>query len=193
MPLSQEDRETLLEIARSTIGARLTDGDDPVDNPGPAPESPALGEPCGAFVTIHMRGELRGCIGNFVSDRPLYRTVAEMAVAAATEDPRFAPMTREELIEADLEISVLSPLREVKDPEEVEVGRHGVYIMRGANRGVLLPQVATDWGFDRGQFLDAVCQKAGLPPGCWRDPLAKILTFEAEVFGEEEGGEEVGG
>jgi len=180
MGLSQKERAALLELARAAIKRHLR------GEPPPRPEelTERLELDCGAFVTLHSDGNLRGCIGTFTSDEPLYRTVAEMAVAAATKDPRFAPVTPEELEEITLEISVLSPLREISDPEEIEVGRHGIYIIRGDRAGVLLPQVATEWGFDRTRFLDATCNKAGLPAGCWKEPGTKVLVFEAEVFGE---------
>lgn len=181
MGLSQRERAALLALARAAIKRHL--GGEPPPRPGELTDRLELD--CGAFVTLHENGNLRGCIGTFTSDEPLYRTVAEMALAAATKDPRFAPVTPEELDEINLEISVLSPLREVSDPEEIEVGRHGIYIVRGDRAGVLLPQVATEWGFDRTGFLDATCNKAGLPAGCWKEAGTRVLVFEAEVFGEE--------
>jgi AmmeMemoRadiSam system protein A len=114
---------------------------------------------------------------------PLWRTVEENAVAAAFSDPRFPPLTREELDETRIEISVLSPLRHVS-PEHVVVGRDGVLVVRGASRGLLLPQVATEYGWDRETLLDHTCRKAGLDPGAWKHPDTKISTFTAEVFGE---------
>lgn len=187
MPLSQDEKTTLLQLARSAIETHLTGEDDPP----PLNLTEGLGRRGGAFVTLHKDGDLRGCIGTFTSDEPLYMTVAEMAVSAATRDPRFHPVTTEELDHVTLEISVLSPLREVAGPDEIEVARHGLYIIRGDNAGVLLPQVATEWGFDTLRFLDATCEKAGLPAGCWEEEGTRILVFEAEVFGE--GGEGEGG
>ncbi len=108
-----------------------------------------------------------------------------MAVAAASQDPRFPPLSRDELDEVDLEISVLSPLRRIKDVSEIEVGKHGIYIISPRGRGVLLPQVATEYGWDRDTFLDQTCVKAGLAPGCWRDPSTEIYIFSAQIFGEE--------
>ena len=178
--MDQKTRQSLLEIARASIEAGL-DGSRPQ-----VPEivEPDLLEPRGAFVTLHKQGRLRGCIGTFVSDRPLCETVAEMAQSAAFKDPRFPPLAREELPEIEIEISVLSPLKEVEDPEEIEVGIHGIYLINGPFHGVLLPQVATEYGWDRTTFLDQTCLKAGMAPGCWRDPNTRILVFTAEVFGE---------
>ncbi|RME22426.1 MAG: AmmeMemoRadiSam system protein A [Deltaproteobacteria bacterium] len=180
--LTTEQRKRLLEIARNTIAEQLERG----SYTPQGSDDEALNRPCGAFVTLHIDGQLRGCIGTFTSSRPLVQTVQEMAVSAAFRDPRFPPLTREELDRVDLEISVLSPLRPVDDPEEIEVGRHGIYITRGFYSGVLLPQVATEYGWDRETFLDHTCLKAGLPPGCWRDPDTRIEVFEAEVFGEKD-------
>ncbi|MBU1742883.1 MAG: AmmeMemoRadiSam system protein A, partial [Proteobacteria bacterium] len=129
----------------------------------------------------------RGCIGNFQGSGTLAETVQDMARAAAFEDPRFPPLSGDELAEVDLEISVLTPLRRIEDPSLIEVGRHGVYLIQGSCRGVLLPQVAVEWGWDRDTFLDQTCVKAGLGPGCWRDPGAEIYVFSAQVFGEKDG------
>ncbi|MBN2498219.1 MAG: AmmeMemoRadiSam system protein A [Deltaproteobacteria bacterium] len=186
--LSEEERVELLSLARETIRKKITKGRlEPLE-----PPSGKLARPCGAFVSLHKRGDLRGCIGTFVSSRPLQDTVAEMAISAATRDPRFPPVTEPELAEIDVEISVLSPLREIDDPADIEVGRHGIYISRGLRSGVLLPQVATEYGWDRETFLQHTCLKAGLPPDAWRELGTKIELFEAEVFGEKERGERDG-
>jgi len=140
----------------------------------------------GAFVTLHKHGELRGCIGRVVSDSPLYQVVADMAVEAAVGDPRFPPVTQGELKDIEIEISAMSPLEEIKDVNKIEVGKHGIIIRRGFFSGLLLPQVATEYGWDRETFLDHTCQKAGLPPGSWKDKATKILIFSAEVFSEKE-------
>ena len=179
MSLTKEEKKELLHIARSSIEARLRGVPEPEFNVN----SPGLLAERGAFVTLRRNGRLRGCIGVFSSQKPLYRTVAEMAAAAAFEDPRFPPLSPGELDAIDIEISALSPLREIKDPREIEIGRHGVYIIKGAHRGVLLPQVAAEEGFDRETFLDHTCLKAGLEPGCWKEG-ARILVFEAEIFSE---------
>ncbi len=183
MPLSPEEKLYLLRLARRTLEAAFSERlyeEEP-------PPLPGLHRPCGAFVTLHKHGELRGCIGTFQSEKPLYRVVQEMALSAAFNDPRFPPLAREELPEVELEISVLSPLQRGR-PEEVEVGRHGVYIVKGPFRGVLLPQVPVEYGWDRETFLDHVCLKAGLPPRCWEDPDTEIYLFTAEVFSEAEFG-----
>ncbi len=172
-------RAELLGIARRAIAESVRDS----QRTEPKSANPALQTPQGAFVTITIGGELRGCIGTFREDTPLYRTVAQMAVAAAREDPRFPPLTVAELPKIHVEISALTPMKPVADIREIEVGRHGLYITRGFNSGVLLPQVATDYGWDRTTFLEQTCRKAGLPKNAWQEG-AKILSFEAEVFGE---------
>jgi AmmeMemoRadiSam system protein A len=180
--LSEEDKKELLKIARTSIEEFLKKR----RIPSFSPSSPALMERKGAFVTLKKAGFLRGCIGMIEAVKPLYQTVAEMAVAAAIEDPRFPPLTLDELPLITIEISVLSPLEEVEDVEEIEVGKHGVYIIRGFYRGLLLPQVATEYNWDRETFLQHTCLKAGLPTDCWQDTETKIYKFSAEVFGEEE-------
>ncbi len=179
--LTEEEKLLLLYIARESITSALEGR--PMKLPTSIPEN--LKAPCGAFVTLHKQGTLRGCIGTFEADQPLYLTVAEMARSAAFNDPRFPPLETHELPEIDIEISVLSPMRPAR-PEEIEVGRHGIYIVRGLHRGVLLPQVAVEYGWDRETFLDHTCLKAGLPPGCWQDPDTQIYIFTSEVFGEKE-------
>jgi AmmeMemoRadiSam system protein A len=133
-------------------------------------------------VTLHKQGRLRGCIGQIHARQPLVRTVAEMAVAAAFEDPRFPPLRREELRDIDIEISVLTPLRRITDVGEIQVGTHGIYLRRGAYSGLLLPQVATEWGWDRNTFLEHTCEKAHLPKDAWKDKKAEIYIFSADVF-----------
>jgi AmmeMemoRadiSam system protein B/AmmeMemoRadiSam system protein A len=182
LPIGRLDgasRAELLGVARRAIEATVREG----RAPEPQSANPALQMPQGAFVTITIGGELRGCIGTFREDTPLYRTVGQMAVAAAKEDPRFPPLTATELPKIHLEISALSPMKPVTDVREIEVGRHGLYITRSFNSGVLLPQVATEYGWDRTTFLEQTCRKAGLPKDAWKEG-AKILSFEAEVFGE---------
>ncbi len=181
-PLNQDEKQRLLEIARGTIKDHVQ-GRRPASNQS---DLEGLSFERGAFVTIHRQGALRGCIGNFFSDQPLLSTIEEMAVAASSHDPRFPPVSAAELEELDLEISVLSPLRETEDVNEIQVGVHGIYIVSPRGRGVLLPQVATEYGWDRDTFLDQTCVKAGLEPGCWRDPQTKVLVFSAQVFGEKD-------
>jgi hypothetical protein len=138
----------------------------------------------GAFVTIHKNGALRGCIGHVVGDLPLSEVIPQMAVAAATQDPRFPRVLPSEVAELELEMSVLTPPRPVKDPEAVEVGRHGLIVRRGINSGLLLPQVATQQGWNREQFLAYTCIKAGLRPDAFRMAGTVIESFEAQVFSE---------
>jgi uncharacterized protein len=180
-PLSDRDRAKLLTLARQaieqcTLGRRLPAAEEPL------PET--LSARCGAFVTLRKAGLLRGCIGHIEASTSLCATVCECAVAAALRDPRFEPVTPAELADLHIEISVLSALTDVR-PEEVEVGCHGLLISRDLHRGLLLPQVAFQWHWDREQFLEQTCIKAGLPPDAWRHG-ARIQAFTAEVFADPE-------
>lgn len=179
MSLTNDEKTTLLDLARCALKTAAGIEANRKDIPGQG----ALLEKRGAFVTLYKEGELRGCIGVFTPDTPLYKTITDMAESAAMHDPRFSPVEADEVPLIDIEISVLTPLKETTNPEDIEIGRHGIYIMKGRNRGVLLPQVATEHGFDRYEFLDQTCLKAGLRPGQWREG-ATIYTFEAEIFGE---------
>ena len=179
--LTEDEKTTLLRMARETLQQYLASETVPeyvVTQPG-------LKGAWGAFVTLQEGGELRGCIGHMRSNEELYRLVQQMAIAAAMEDPRFEPMQVEELPDIDIEISVLSPMQLVKDVSEIEVGRDGLYILAGPYAGVLLPQVATEWGWDRDEFLREVCLKAGLPTDAWKKG-ATLYRFCAQVFGEKE-------
>lgn len=180
--MNESEKKYLLELGRNTIAAKLDGRAHEVESP----DSDELNSPCGAFVTIKCGGKLRGCIGNIRASKPLYETVREMAEAAATQDPRFPSMRRNELDGAHIEISVLSPFEKVSSPDEIEVGRDGLYITKGMRSGLLLPQVATEWGWDRNTFLSQTCYKAGLPLDAWKHPDTEIFRFTAEVFGEEE-------
>jgi AmmeMemoRadiSam system protein A len=175
-----EAQRRLLDLARSAIAAHLSGTPPPEGDDGDA--SP----PQGAFVSLktRTRGRLRGCIGHVEGDQPLVATIRRVAVAAATEDPRFPPVTLEELDTLRLEISVLSPLEPIR-PEDVEVGVHGLLLRHRGRSGLLLPQVAVAQDWDRETFLDHTCRKAGLPPGSWRDPQCELLGFTAVVFAEE--------
>ncbi|SMC25832.1 hypothetical protein SAMN02746041_02443 [Desulfacinum hydrothermale DSM 13146] len=179
-PLSAADKEQLKAIARRAIEAKLQ------ENVPPPIELAQLSENLrrkrGAFVTLKIQGRLRGCIGQIVGRSPLAQTVARMAVAAAFQDPRFPPLTREEWPGVTVEISALTPLRRVHRAEEIQVGRHGLYLRKGWKSGLLLPQVATEYGWDRDTFLEQTCRKAGLPADAWRDPETEIYIFSAEVF-----------
>lgn len=180
--LSVEERRQLLSVARGAI-ARHLEG-----RPSELPAVPegGLTRPAGAFVTLRKGSQLRGCIGTFAAHRPLVETVHEMAIAAAFSDPRFEPLRAEELDDIELEISALSPRRAVDQPEDIVVGRHGLCVSKGSRGGVLLPQVATDYGWGREDFLKQTCLKAGLPSDAWRWDDTVIEVFEAEVFGEDE-------
>jgi AmmeMemoRadiSam system protein A len=138
----------------------------------------------GAFL-IKRNGQLRGCIGNFQARQPLYREVAQMAAASATEDPRFKPMSPAELDNFNLELTVLSPLEKIEDTNRIEIGKHGIYIEKGVHRGVLLPQVATEHGWDRSTFLQQTCLKAGLPGDAWQADDADIYLFSGQIIAEE--------
>ena len=181
--LLEETRRQLLELARRTLEAHFR-GDPPPrlasDRSDPFGESRAL------FVTLRIAGRLRGCIGTLAPEGDLARTVPRFALRAAFDDPRFPPLAAHELTECALEISVLTPPRLVENPEEIVVGRDGLILEFAGRRGLLLPQVATEWGFDRETFLSELSQKAGLPPDAWRNPEARIFSFQAEVFCEPE-------
>jgi len=182
--LTDEEKKFLLKIARQTIETYAREGRKP-ELPSPDQVSENLRSKRGAFVTLHKKGMLRGCIGVFEGRGPLYQTVSEMAIASGWEDPRFPPLDESELKDIEIEISVLSPLRPAK-PEEIEVGKHGIYITKGFYRGVLLPQVATEYGWDRETFLAQTCIKAGLNPDAWKEPDTKIEIFSADVFSEKD-------
>jgi AmmeMemoRadiSam system protein A len=176
--LSQSEKEFLLRLASDSIRCRLEGSSLPKQEIA----SESVKQKRGAFVTLHKHGRLRGCIGYIQGIRPLDQAVIDMAEAAAFDDPRFPPVTPEELPELDLEISVLSPLKEVKELAEIEIGKHGLYLTLGAFSGLLLPQVATENGWDRETFLEQTCLKAGLPPEAYKDEEAKLYLFSAEVF-----------
>ena len=177
--MKKTEQKVLLLLARETIVARVN------GQPLPTVERPssALQAPYGCFVTIKQKDQLRGCIGSFVSSNPLWQTVQEMAVSAATKDPRFYPMKPEDLADFQLEISVLSPLTQIQSIDEIHVGSHGIYLIKGHNHGVLLPQVAVEHGWDRDVFLKQTCRKAGLPDDGWQKDC-EIYIFSAEVFSE---------
>ena len=177
--LDESQRKALLGIARRALEVYLGAGKIPREEGARG----ALAAPGAAFVTLTKNGRLRGCIGYTEAVAPLFKVVQECAVAAATEDPRFPPVSPMELPSLRVEISVLTPLVPIR-PEEVEIGRHGLMVSQGRMRGLLLPQVPVEWGWDRETFLDQTCVKAGLPPSAWRHG-ATLRAFTAEVFGEE--------
>jgi AmmeMemoRadiSam system protein A len=187
-----EERKALLSDARETIAAAL-ENRRPEYRRGPELQravgagNSALLRPCGAFVTLHKSGNLRGCIGRMASPDPLEKTVRTMAREAAFGDPRFPPLTGDEWPACDIEISVLSPMEVCADPRQVEVGVHGLYLTLRGRSGVLLPQVPVEQGWSLDEYLDYICVKAGLPAYAFADPEARLLTFTAVVFGEQHG------
>lgn len=176
--LTPEEKALLHRVARQSIEARCR-GETP---PSITIDSAKLKEPRGAFVTLHKHGMLRGCIGHIMATRPLAQTVSEAAVAAAFEDPRFPPLDSVELKDIKLEISVLTPLERIRNNEDIVVGVHGIVLRKGGRSGLLLPQVATEQGWDRINFLENCCLKAGLPRNAWRDADTEIFIFSADVF-----------
>lgn len=185
--LTHQQKHKLLEIARKTIeGYVKTEEIYAVQE-----TDPSLSDTKGAFVTIHNKGGLRGCIGNIVTDEPLYLTVRNMAIASCSRDFRFNPVDADELKEIDIEISVLSKPTVIKDTDEIKMGTHGV-IVEGDHwqSGVFLPQVATETGWSKEEFLSHLCaDKAGLPADAWKNPKTIIKIFSAEVFSEKDAGQ----
>jgi len=180
--MTDQEKKDLLKIARATVESYVQTG----TIPSFSPASPALKEPRGTFVTLKENDQLRGCIGQFEPSEPLYKTVQQMAVAASSQDPRFRPVSTNELGQLDYEISVLSPLKKIKNADEILLGKHGVQVSKDFHHGVFLPQVATETGWSKEEFLSELCsQKAGLPRNCWKDPNVKLQVFTAEVFSEE--------
>ncbi|MBM3245836.1 MAG: AmmeMemoRadiSam system protein B [Candidatus Omnitrophica bacterium] len=180
--LNKEQRRKLLEIARKSIETYLKTG----KKLETKESDPALLKEMGAFVTLRDHANLRGCIGNLAGNQPLYLAIRDMAIEAATGDPRFLPMRLEELENIEIEISALSPLQKISDPDKIELGIHGVLVKRGFQSGVFLPQVATETGWTKEEFLSNLCaQKAGLSPDSWKDKSTEIYIFTAEVFAEE--------
>jgi AmmeMemoRadiSam system protein A len=180
--MDDSQRRRLLQIAKEAVSAAVCGR----ARPEAVSDDPALNEPCGCFVTLKNGRTLRGCIGQFTSTKPLIELIVEMATASATSDPRFLtdPIQPNELEQLDLEISVLSPLEETDDPLSLQLGVHGIYIKQGGAAGCFLPQVATETGWSKEQFLSFCCShKAGLPADAWRDPQTDVLLFTAEVFG----------
>lgn len=180
--LTDEHKCQLLEVARQALDAAVASGSPPtVDT-----DDPDLAQPRGAFVTLKKHGQLRGCIGYVEPRVPLIEAVADNARSAALNDPRFPPVTAAELPDIEIEISALTPLEPVTVVDDIEIGRHGLMICCGINRGLLLPQVPVEWAWDRDEFLAHTCMKAGLSPDAWQGDDAELLCFEAEVFSEAE-------
>jgi uncharacterized protein len=182
--MTDKQKQSLLQVARKVIKAAVRR--EPISEF--ESEDPLFNEKRGCFVTIHNQGQLRGCIGRFDPDQLLIKLIREMAIAA-TRDPRFVtnPVTPVELKEIDIEISVLSPLEKTQDPLSLELGKHGIYIKKGYASGCFLPQVATETGWTKEQFLSQCCGgKAGLPPDAWKQSDTDVFLFTAEVFGEKD-------
>jgi AmmeMemoRadiSam system protein A len=180
MELTDKEKATLLDIAKNAIKGEMSQQ----EMPELKIDSETLKQKRGAFVTLKKNGHLRGCIGYIKAYKPLWETVQEMAIAAAFRDPRFPSLKPDEVKELTFEISVLSPLKRIHDINEIEVGKHGLYMIRGHKSGLLLPQVATEYGWDRTTFLKETCHKAGLQQDAWMDEATEIYIFSADYFGD---------
>ena len=179
--LTDQQKKELLKLSRDTVTlylnekrileCKITD--------------PILGEVMGVFVTLRKDNQLRGCIGNIIGIKPLYLGVIDMSIASSTQDPRFPAVTKKELPYIDIEISALSPLKEITNPDEIVMGVHGVLVKDDYRSGVYLPQVATETGWGRDEFMDSLCvHKAGMEASAWRTGVCQIYIFTAEVFSE---------
>jgi AmmeMemoRadiSam system protein A len=177
--LAERERQLLLQIARSALTLAVA-GEPSLQE---FPSGEILQLPAGAFVTLHRRGRLRGCVGQLPGRDALVAVVAHCARAAALDDSRFEPVTSAEVSEIEIEVSVLSALQDVT-LEAIEAGKHGLVVSQGRQRGVLLPQVATQFNWGAQRFLEETCVKAGLERDAWRDPATRVQAFAAEVFSE---------
>lgn len=180
--MNDAQKKILLKVARNTVETVIKGG----ETPKPESDDPQLNAHCGCFVTLKNKERLRGCIGRFISENPLIELVVEMAKASATSDSRFFadPITAGELEHVDVEISVLSPLEPTSDPLSLRLGVDGIYIKQGRASGCFLPQVATETGWTKEEFLSCCCShKAGLAADAWKDPETEVSLFTAEVFG----------
>ena len=184
MELSSKEKEILLLTARESIRSLFGKVDIPTAD---FKAFPNLKLKAGAFVTLKIKDELRGCIGFITSDQPLFDTICEVAKHAAVQDPRFPPLTPQEFNSIDIEISVLSPMKKISDYDEIIIGKHGLLVEEGLHRGLLLPQVATENDYSVQQFLTSICMKAGLLPDLWQRKQINLKVFTALVFNEERG------
>lgn len=180
--LSNNEKSILIYIARNTVQSEL----DGISFELKEPEENALKRKSGVFVTLHKNGNLRGCIGYISGVKPIYMAVHDMAKEAAFHDPRFVPVNRGEMKDIEFEISVMTPLERIENTDEVETGKHGIFMRRGLNSGLLLPQVAVEYGYDRDSFLMQTCLKAGMEPMCFQDNATEIYIFSADIFSEGE-------
>ncbi len=179
--LNSEQKQILLKVARETIETYIKTGKTPTFKI----DDRLLNEEYGSFVTLHKKGQLRGCIGNIIGTMPLWKTVRNMTIESATGDPRFSAVTEKELEQIDIEISVLTHPKRIENIDEFHLGEHGVIIKRGFNQGVFLPQVAQETGWSKEEFLSSLCShKAGLSPDAWKDKTTEIHIFSAQVFRE---------
>lgn len=178
--LTDKEKTYLLDLARRVITAKTEGNDFSADTFF----SDNLKKKYGVFVTLHKHGQLRGCIGYVEGIKRLKDAVIEMSVSAAFEDPRFPQVRNNELDDINIEISVLSPLETISDIDRITIGEHGLVIKNGLNRGLLLPQVAVEYQWNKEEFLEHACQKAGLSKNSWREPTTVIQLFSAEVFSE---------
>lgn len=183
--LSLEEQEILLRVARLTLEGWVKEKKYPSDKDLESYNiTPKIREKSGVFVTLHKLGELRGCIGYVTGTTTILQSVIENTMNAASKDPCFPPLEEEELDLVGIEISVMTPLSPVKDIETIKVGEDGLVIEKGFHRGLLLPQVASEWGWDRYEFLEQTCRKAGLPADAYLKKDVRIFRFQAQVFGE---------
>ena len=177
--LTDYEKKLLLQTARETVTAVLEKRDPSYSEP-----TKLLTENCGAFVTLHKHGALRGCIGYLTGIKPLFNTIKDMAVSSAFNDPRFHPVEADEIDDITIEISVLSPMKKISSIEELEPGKHGLYLKKGHSSGTLLPQVALEQGWDRETFVRYTCTKAGLPTDAYLDDSTELYVYTAVVFSE---------
>ena len=183
--MDEKDKKALLLIARKSVESAVKGTSN--DQTQAEPFSPILKEKSGAFVTLRTRGTLRGCVGRMVSDTPLHKLISEMAISAVTDDPRFNKIQPSELDDLEIDISVLSPLQIAEDPLDFELGRHGIYIKKGSATGCFLPQVATDTGWTKEEFLTQCCStKAGMSPDAWKKGDVDVYIFTSEIISEKD-------
>ena len=186
--MDEKDKKILLQIARNSVESAVKGISN--DQTQAEPFSLILKEKNGVFVTLRTQGKLRGCIGQMVSDTPLHKLVSEMAVSAATDDPRFNQIKPSELDDLEIDISVLSPLQKVEDPLDFELGIHGIYVIKGSTTGCFLPQVATDTGWTKEEFLSQCCSaKAGLSSDAWKEKDVEVYIFTSEIISEKDVGD----